>query len=367
MRMTEDNLLIAFETMYSSARAAQNAGQYNKAKRDYYKAAEYMTELAKLSTEKLRAARVDRVKRIIAIADALPESEPKKAVPRTNATDDRDDDGASIQAAKIPDVTFADVKGLERAKEAIRIKMIYPMAHADVYAALGKSSGGGVLLYGPPGTGKTMLAKAAAHEAGAAFYSVKCSDIVSKWVGESEKNIAQLFDTARSNDRAIIFFDELDSLFFKRGTDVHNDRRVNELLQQIDGFAGKKAGLMVLGATNNPWAVDEAAVRPGRFSQKIYIPLPDDMARRAMIENRLGKTKTDGDIDVDMIVNATDGFSGADISELIDRATDAPLKRSLSSGSVSGLTQADIAEALKTVKPSVDGETVARFENYENK
>ena len=369
MSMSEDSLLRAFDTMYAAAQAAQNSGQYNKAKRDYYRAAEYMAELAKLSTQQLRAARMERVKRITAIADSLPESAPKQQIVRNvggGAAND-DEDGTAIKAAEIPDVSFADVKGLEAAKEAIRIKMIYPMAHADVYAALGKSSGGGVLLYGPPGTGKTMLAKAAAHEAGAVFYSVKCSDIVSKRVGESEKNIAELFNTARSHDRAIIFFDELDSLFFKRGADVHNDRRVNELLQQIDGFSGKKAGLMILGATNNPWAVDDAAMRPGRFSQKIYIPLPDEPARRAMIESKLKKTKLDGDVDVGAIVAATDGFSGADLTELIDRATDAPLRRSLMSGNVSGLTQADIAEALKSVRPSVDRATVTRFENYENR
>ncbi len=363
--MTEEYLLMAFDTVYDSARAAQNAGQYNKAKRDYYKAAEYMTELAKLSGVKLRAARIERAKRIVEIADALPKSAPKKPVTGASGGSASDDDGVTpVKEAEIPDVTFDDVKGLEAAKDAIRIKMIYPMTHADVYAALGKSAGGGVLLYGPPGTGKTMFAKAAAHEAGAVFYAVKCSDIVSKWVGESEKNIAALFDAARSKERAIIFFDELDSLFFKRGTDVHNDRRVNELLQQIDGFAGKKNGLIVLGATNNPWAVDAAAMRPGRFSQKIYIPLPDAKAREAMIRTRLNKTKVDGAIDVQKAVAATEGFSGADIVELIDRATDAPLKRSLASGTVSGLTQSDLDAALCEVKPSVDAETIARFEQY---
>lgn len=370
--MTEDNLIRTFDTYFNSAKNAQNAGAYNKAKRDYYKAAEIMTSLAKMSGEKLKAARFERAKRIIAIADALPESEPIKPVRRktpasvkSEAERDGDTDGA-IKAAEIPDVTFDDVKGLEKAKEAIRIKMIYPMSHGDVYAALGKKSGGGVLLYGPPGTGKTMLAKAAAHEAGAVFYAVKCSDIVSKWVGESEKNIAELFDTARKHDRAIIFFDELDSLFFKRGKDVHNDRRVNELLQQIDGFSSKSSGLMVLGATNNPWAVDDAAMRSGRFSQKIYIPLPDAEARKAMITAKLKKTKIDGALDIDRVTAATDGFSGADITELIDRATDAPLRRSLASGTVCGLTAADLDEALKSVKPSVDRETLSRFEKYGN-
>lgn len=361
--MTEDSLIRAFETVYASAQSAQNSGAYNKAKRDYYKAAEYMTELAKISGEKLKAARVDRANRIIAIADGLPESAPK-AAPKRREQSHTDEDAPAFASAAIPDTTFADVMGLDDAKEAIRIKMIYPMSHPEVYAALGKKSGGGILLYGPPGTGKTMLAKAAAHEAGATFYAVKCSDIVSKWVGESEKNIANLFDTARKNERAIIFFDELDSLFFKRGQDTHNDRRVNELLQQIDGFSSKSSGLMVLGATNNPWAVDEAAMRPGRFSQKIYISLPDDAARRAMIKSRLGKTKLDGSIDAEYIVTRTDGFSGADIAELIDRATDYPLKRSLGSGRLCGLTENDLEEALKCVKPSVDGALLAKFAHY---
>ena len=366
--MTEDSLQLAFDTVYKAAQSEHNAGQYGKAKRDYYKAAEYMTQLASLSGDRLKAARVDRAKRILAIADSLPQAErPKQPKPKRTAPSDKPSDAeTTFAAAAIPDVTFADVMGLDAAKDAIRIKMIYPMSHADVYAALGKSSGGGILLYGPPGTGKTLLAKAAAHEAGATFYAVKCSDIVSKWVGESEKNIAALFDAARSNDRAIIFFDELDSLFMKRGSDVHNDRRVNELLQQIDGFSSKSSGLMILGATNNPWAVDSAAMRPGRFSQKIYIPLPDDAARRAMLKARLAKVKTDGNIDIEYAVTLTDGYSGADIAELIDRATDLPLKRSLGTGTVSGLTQTDMETALASVKPSVDSATLRRFAEYEN-
>lgn len=367
--MTEDNLIRLFDTMYRSAQAAQKSGAYNKAKRDYYKAAELMLQLAKGSTEKLKEARTDRAKRIIAIADRLPNSAPVKTPNSAPANGggsegENDDEKTTFKAAEIPDVSFEDVKGLEKAKEAIRIKMIYPMSHGDLYAALGKKSGGGVLLYGPPGTGKTMLAKAAAHEAGAVFYAVKCSDIVSKWVGESEKNIAALFDTARSHERAIIFFDELDSLFFKRGKDVHNDRRVNELLQQIDGFSSKGSGLMVLGATNNPWAVDDAAMRPGRFSQKIYIPLPEKIARLAMIKSKLAKTKIDGVIDYDYVAERTEGFSGADLTELIDRATDLPLGRSLASGSVCGLTADDMEEALRAVKPSVDRATIEQFERY---
>lgn len=365
MMTAEDNLLRTFDTVYKAAVAARNAGRYNKAKRDFYRAAELMTELAKMSGDKLKAARVDRAKRIIAIADGLPQSDPVKPQRRGGGQSVDDDAcGDKFCTSEIPDTTFDDVIGLDDAKNALRVKIIYPMEHGDVYAALGKKSGGGVLLYGPPGTGKTMLARAAAHEAKAAFYAVKCSDVVSKWVGESERNIAALFDAARKNDRAVIFFDELDSLFFKRGQDVHNDRRVNELLQQIDGFSGGGAGLTVLGATNNPWAVDEAAMRSGRFSQKIYIPLPDRAARKAMLVKKLADTKTDGDIDFDYIAERTDGFSGADIAELIDRATDAPLFRSLGTGEVSGLNMLDVQSALETVKPSVDKASIEKFARF---
>lgn len=361
---TEDSLIRKFDMIYESAIAARNEERFNKAKRDFYRAAEIMTELAKISGEKLKAARVERAKRIIAIADGLPDSPPPRVESKTVASSDNEET-VDFAVSDIPDTKFEDVIGLDEAKEAIRIKTIYPMTHGDVYAALGKRSGGGVLLYGPPGTGKTMLARAAANEAGAAFFAVKCSDIVSKWVGESEKNIAALFAQARKRDRAIIFFDELDSLFFKRGSDVHNDRRVNELLQQIDGFSGAGAGLTVIGATNNPWAVDAAAMRPGRFSQKIYIPLPDRAARKLMLDRRLSNTRLDGEINTDHIAERTEGFSGADISELIDRATDYPLKRSLESGKVSGLTMLDVQSALEGIRPSVDKSVLQKFEAYD--
>lgn len=366
--INEQLAMRSFENYMESARRAEADGWYNRAKRDYYKAAEIMLSLAKISTTKLRAVRLERAKRIIATADELPEQiarEAKAPVVRNNGGQNADnEEGREFAAAEIPNISFADVAGLESVKEAIRIKMIYPLAHPELYTALGKKGGGGVLLYGPPGTGKTMMARATAKEVGAKFYAVKCSDIVSKWVGESEQNIDALFETARKDDRAIIFFDELDSLFYKRGIDVHNDRRVNELLQQIDGFSGKSTNIMLLGATNNPWSVDEAAMRPGRFSQKIYVPLPDAPAREFLIKKALSKIKCDENISISALINATEGYSGADIVELMDRATDFPLNRALQSGTACGLIQADIDGALKRVRPSVSSETVEKFVKY---
>lgn len=369
--MNEEILLRTFDKYFEGGKLDESRGRYNRARLNYKKAAELMLELAKTSSPKLRSARVERAKRLIEMAEALPEELERQARPPVydNAPGGSqkidDDDGAAFTAAEIPDISFNDVAGLEAVKNAIRIKMIYPMQHPELYSALGKKSGGGVLLYGPPGTGKTMIAKAIAHEVGAKFYAVKCSDIVSKWVGESEKNIAELFDTARRDDRAIVFFDELDSLFYKRGKDTHNDRRVNELLQQIDGFNGQSGSVLILGATNNPWSVDDAAMRPGRFSQKIYVGLPDAPARAFLISHSLKKVKCDEVIDIQSIVDCTEGYSGADIKELIDRATDFPLERSLSSGTVSGLRASDIEKALRVVRRSVEQSTVDKFIAWE--
>lgn len=372
--MNEDVLSRTFDKYIASAKQAEEKGFYKKAKADYLEAAKVMLKLAKDSSEKLKAARVERSKRLISYAEGLPEELPRKAVEPKYKTSgsgagadktDGEDSSAQFSAATIPDIGFDDVAGLNDVKDAVRIKMIYPLLHPELYTALGKSTGGGVLLYGPPGTGKTMMAKAIAHEVGAKFYAVKCSDIVSKWVGESERNIAALFETARSADRAIIFFDELDSLFYRRGKDTHNDQRVNELLQQIDGFSGQTGNILLLGATNNPWSVDDAAMRPGRFSQKIYVSLPDAPAREFLIKKSLAKISGGEDIDEMSIVEATEGFSGADIKELFDRATDYPLQRSLKTGEVSRLTASDVQSALRRVRPSVSEQVLERFADYQ--
>ena len=242
--------------------------------------------------------------------------------------------------------------------------MINPVKYPEKYKLYNKKTGGGVLLVGPPGTGKTMIAKAIACEVGAKFYAVKGSDVVSKWVGESEKNINSLFETARADDLAIIFIDEMDSLIGRRGVDTHNDKRVNEFLQQIDGFSGKSPNLLLLGATNRPWDIDGAALRPGRFSQKIYVPLPDAPARKFMFEKSLKGAPVSGDVNVDELVSLTDGYSGADIEEVCDRAKEDPLLKSINTDAVVPVARADFMNALKAVPPSVSEKEIERFEKF---
>ena len=209
-----------------------------------------------------------------------------------------------------------------------------------------------------------MMAKAIANEVGAKFYAVKGSDIVSKWVGDSEKNINSLFEEANKQDRAIIFIDEMDNLLGRRGVDTHNDKRVNEFLQQIDGFSGRNPNLLLLGATNRPWDIDSAAMRSGRFSQKIYLPLPDAPARKFMLEKNMKGVPVADDFDIDKIVAQTENYSGADIEELCDRAKDDPLLEAIATDSIVKVTNEDFDKVLKIFPPSVTPKEIEKFERY---
>lgn len=372
----EDKSTFIYDTFlmyYDNAKKAQSRGDLNGAKENLLRAAQALIKLAKNDTGELKKARFERAKRLIEIAENLESgaviggsaTQAQKS-PSTGqkSASESDDDSKQWKAATIPDIKFSDVAGLEDVKQSIRMRMINPVKYPEKYARYGKKSGGGVLLYGPPGTGKTMIAKAIANEVGATFYAIKGSDIVSKWVGESEKNISSLFETARKDKLAIIFIDEMDSLFGQRGNDPHNDKRVNEFLQQIDGFVGRNPNLLLLGATNRPWDVDGAAVRSGRFSEKIYVPLPDAAARKYLLKKQLSGIPIESDVDFDVITKLTEGYSGADIDEICDRAKDVPLNNFIKTDVETKVSQKNIVDAIKKVRPMVDKKEIARFEEY---
>ena len=350
-----------FEIYLNKGKEAFHNGNIEAAKKNYYAAAENLLKAAKESSPKLRETRVARAKNIIEIADNLTVEPKKKA---GNKDSDENADKKIFEAASIPDIHFSDIAGLEDVKKAITLRMINPIKYPDKYELYNKKTGGGVLLYGPPGTGKTMIAKAIACEVGATFYAIKGSDIVSKWVGESEQNISALFETARKDPLAIIFIDEMDSLIGTRGVDTHNDKRVNEFLQQIDGFVGRNPNLLLLGATNRPWDIDGAAMRSGRFSQKICVGLPDDKAREFLLKKSIKNIPLADDVNINELVKLTKGYSGADIDELCDRAKDNPLLRSIESNTIVLVTKNDFLKALKEVKPTVDEKEIAKFIKY---
>jgi len=209
------------------------------------------------------------------------------------------------------------------------------------------------LLYGPPGCGKTMMARAVANECNASFVSIGISDILNMWLGESERNLAAVFEKARAQQPCVLFFDELDALAYSRSKAGSSSARtvVNEFLAQLDGVGRENRGVLVLAATNMPWDVDPAMRRPGRFARQIFVPPPDGAARRAMLEIKLTGVPAQ-QIDFDALALRTEHFSGADIDGLVELAKERVLGEVLSIGTERALAHADFEAALRDMQPS---------------
>ena len=266
-----------------------------------------------------------------------------------------------------PSIRFADVAGLEDVKENIRLKMLYPFEHPELAEKFGITAGGGVLMYGPPGTGKTMLAKATAGEIDATFFRISPADLLSKWVGEAEQNIKKLFDSAAGEKRAIIFIDEIEALVPARrdeGSSVMQ-RVVPQILQGMEGFDKMKGSpILFMGATNVPWQLDPAVLRPGRFDEKVYIPLPDLPARRKMLEIYLSKRPLDANVNLDDLATRLDGYSGADIKYICDRSATVPFLKSVATGQEGDIDTAIIGDVIHDTTRSVNQEMLKRFDSW---
>ena len=262
-----------------------------------------------------------------------------------------------------PGVSFAGVGGMEDIKEEIRMKIIYPLQNRALFKAYGKKLGGGVLLYGPPGCGKTLISKATAGEIQANFISVGIHQILDLYIGNSEKNLHQLFQLARDNPPAILFFDEVDALAADRKDFRESAIRtvINQFLAEMDGNIGSNDGILILGATNAPWHLDPAFRRPGRFDRIIFVPPPDEPAREAIIKI-LGRDKPLERLDAKALAKRTKEFSGADLKSIFDIATERVLSRAMKEGRVVPLTTEDLLQASKGMKAS----TRAWFESAKN-
>ena len=213
-----------------------------------------------------------------------------------------------------------------------------------------------------------MLAKATAGEIEATFFTISPADILSKWVGEAEQNIKKLFDAARGEKRSVIFIDEIEALVPARrdeGSSVMQ-RVVPQILQGMEGFDNKKEvrAVLFMGATNVPWQLDPAVLRPGRFDEKVYIPLPDLAARRKMMDIYLGKRPVADEVDLDGLARRLDGYSGADIKYICDRAAVVPFLKSVASGDEGEITQAILDDVIADTPPSVRADAVKRFEEW---
>ncbi|HEV2694852.1 MAG TPA: AAA family ATPase [Verrucomicrobiae bacterium] len=263
-----------------------------------------------------------------------------------------------------PKINFSDVGGMEKVKEEIRLKIIHPLTHADLYQAYGKAIGGGILMYGPPGCGKTYLARATAGEIKAAFISVGINDVLDMWIGNSERNLHSLFEQARQNKPCVLFFDEVDALGASRGDmRQHAGRQlINQFLSEMDGDKYSNEGVLILAATNAPWHLDSAFRRPGRFDRVLFVPPPDAAARASVLRLQC-KGKPMEEVDFDHLGKKTDNFSGADLKAVVDVAIERKLQDALKTGIPKPLTTKDLAAAASTLKPTTK-EWFATARNY---
>jgi SpoVK/Ycf46/Vps4 family AAA+-type ATPase len=252
-----------------------------------------------------------------------------------------------------PNVNFNDVGGMESVKKEIELKIIKPLLHPELYKAYGKKIGGGILLYGPPGCGKTFMAKATAGQVKAKFINVGLNDILDMWIGNSEKNLHEIFELARHNKPCVLFIDEIDALGASRSDMKHSSGRhlINQFLQELDGIDSTNEGVLIIGATNTPWNLDPAFRRPGRFDRIVFVPPPDTVTRESILRLKLNNKPT-GTIDLQTIARKSENYSGADIDAIIDIAIEQKLESSFSDGIPKPLETNDLLNALKKHKPS---------------
>lgn len=250
-------------------------------------------------------------------------------------------------------ITLKDVGGLKAVKERLEAAFLAPMRNPELRRLYGKNMRGGLMLYGPPGCGKTFVARAVAGELGAKFISVTLSDVLNMYIGQSERNLHEMFETARRNAPCVLFLDEIDALGQKRSQLRSSAMRgtVNQLLVELDDVRDSNEGVFVLAATNHPWDVDSALKRPGRFDRTLLVLPPDLEAREAILGYHLKDRPTEG-IDVGKLAKRTDGYSGADLAHACDAAAEKALLDSVRRGQTRMIGMADLEEALKEIKPS---------------
>ncbi len=266
-------------------------------------------------------------------------------------------------------VRLGDVGGMEDVKKRLEISFLAPMRNTKLRELYGKSLRGGLLLYGPPGCGKTFLARAVAGEMGAKFGTISLVDVLNMWIGESERNLHQIFETARRNAPCVLFLDEIDALGYKRSQMQSSSMRTlgNQLLAELDGMEGTNEGVFILAATNAPWDVDTALRRPGRLDRTVFVAPPDEPARMAILDYHL-RQRPIANIDLKRLAGATAYFSGADLAHLCESAAEYAMHDSVTSGDIRMIEQRDFEKALTEIKASTNqwlmtARNVAMFAN----
>ena len=249
--------------------------------------------------------------------------------------------------------TLADVGGMQSVKDRLTMAFLAPLRNPEIRKLYGKSLSGGLMLYGPPGCGKTYIARALAGEVGAAFMNVRISDILGHYIGDSENNLHDVFETARACAPVVLFLDEIDAVGMRRSQASASYMRpvTNQLLMELDGIGADNEGVFILAATNTPWDVDPALRRPGRFDRCVAVLPPDGPARQAVLYHHLKSRPVEG-IDMGYLVQRTNGFTGADLAHLVDSAVEYAMMDSVRTGNVRMVTMQDFRRALEQIRPS---------------
>ena len=362
----------AFNSFYQQAKDLYAAGNMSDAREMFLKAASLANEISVTSTtydvkmeyHKLAVKILEFAKTKCIKKEPIHASE--------NSSSNNDDETPSFTSeSSNGGITFNDVAGLDDVKEQIVFHVLEPMRNPELAAAYGIKPGGKILLYGPPGTGKTFIARAIAGEVDAAFYSVNCQDLISKYMGDSSKQLDKLFDEAQKNERAIIFFDEFDSVASKRGdgtsgVDAEMARFVATFLTKVDGFKKSETCkmLLLIAATNRPWALDSAMLRGGRFDTQIYVGVPDQKAREFMVNKSMKNLPLEHDVDLQKLAKALEGFGGGDIVAVCDKIRLEAYKRSVRLGFKQNITRDDCNAILSGIRNHISDEEMAKFVAY---
>jgi SpoVK/Ycf46/Vps4 family AAA+-type ATPase len=354
----------------NAAEKAIEARDYAAAVFHAAKAAEFGLILAEQSDGGIARRYVDDAFELIQLAEELKAKVPVRPAAREarKAAKERPEDEPSVSEdwliTEKPQVKLSDIAGMADVKTKLAEMVIEPMKHPEKAKDWGIKAGGGILLFGPPGNGKTTLGKAVAAELDAAFFYASGAQIRSKWHGESEQRLRMLIQHARAQAVSVLFLDDVDGLLPKRGGDsVVDNRIVVQFLAEVGGFEESENILLLLGATNKPWEIDEAVFRTGRFDEKIFVGLPDPAAREFIIRKNLGGAPVDPTLDPAAVAARLDNFTGSDIVAMIQSAKRAGFRQSLM-GDTKLLTMEDIEAAMKTIPSSVTVKMMKQYEEF---
>lgn len=290
--------------------------------------------------------------KVVSLADAR--GGRGEAVPSIANDDTAAHDVVRLLEPAAPRIGFDDVGGLDEVKREIRRRIITPFLKPSLFQRFKRQSGGGILMYGPPGCGKTLLARATAGECGAKFYNVSITDVLDMYIGESERKLHEIFQMARRTAPSVVFFDEVEAIGGKRqhSREATTAKLVSQFLTELDGFAQNNQHVLVLGATNVPWAVDPAFRRPGRFDRVLFVPPPDAAARGIILRLLLDGRPQAGDLDLAELVKRTSGHSGADLRNLVDTAADEAIEESIETGRETAIGMRHLRDALARTRPT---------------